>query len=160
MPFPAWSLDSLIKTLFTGENLLDEVIDNPPWPGAFEDEYRRITAANCLDKDYGNLRQSVQALQRYAESGDVPIARCRCVTLLSFRQQIKPLIELLLDDVEPELRLCAIEYLLVHESERFPELELQFQDEEDWQIRETLLLFRNSDKIPLFYYEMPREQAS
>ncbi|QDU14028.1 hypothetical protein CA11_18320 [Gimesia maris] len=157
MPIPAWSLESLISTLFTGEKLPGENSDNPPWPSSFEDEYRRITAANCLEKDFGHLKEAVDALQRFAEAGDVPEARMRCVALLGLRRTIKPLIEQLLKDVEPELRLYAIEYLLVHEPERFPELEEKFSEEEDWEIQETLELFRNGEPIPLFYYDMPKQ---
>ncbi|WP_417393645.1 HEAT repeat domain-containing protein [Gimesia sp.] len=157
MPIPAWSLESLITTLFTGEKLPGEYCENPPWPSGLDDEYRRITAANCLDEDYGHLTQAVDALLRFAESGDVPEARMRCVTLLGLRRQIKPLIQQLLGDVEPELRLYAIEYLLVHEPERFPELEEQFHNEEDWQIQETFAIFRQGEPIPLFYYDMPKQ---
>lgn len=157
MAAPAWSLETLIHTLFTGEKLPGETSDAPPWPLAWDDEYRRSMVISHIDQDYGELPQAIDALRRFAESGDVPEARIRCVELLGVKSQVIPLIEQLLEDEEPELRLYAIEYLLVNEPERFAELEQRFRDEEDFQIQDVLAIFKRGEPIPLYCYAMPEK---
>ena len=157
MPAPKRSLEELIHTLFTGEKLPGECCENPPWPLALDDEYRRITTAMTLDENYGDQPRAIEALQRFAETGDVPEARLYCLSLLGLRRQVKPLIEQLLEDEEPEVRLYAIEYLLVHEPERFAELDLRFRDDKDLHIQKVLAVFQKGEPIPLYQYDMPEE---
>lgn len=155
MAVPAWTLDELVVTLSSGVPLPGEPTDDPPWPKSFDDKYRRITAANCIARDFPDQSAAMDALREYATSGDNPDVRCRCVTLLENMGPIDGLVDRLAVDSEPELRVYALEYLLVNHPSRFPEIESMFQGDEDWQINETLDCFRSGKDIPLFYYEIP-----
>ncbi|MBR9803159.1 hypothetical protein GYB59_16360 [bacterium] len=57
------------------------------------------------------------------------------------------------------MRLYALEYILVNHPSRFPKLESLFENEQDWQINETLDCFRSGKDIPLFQYEVPDNKA-
>ena len=155
MAAPAWKLEELTATLSSGVSLPGEPTGDPPWPKSFDDEYRRITAANCIARDFGNDTAALEVLREYATSGGNPDVRCRCVTLLGQMGAIDELVERLIGDPEPELRLYALEYTLVNHPSRFPELESAFRDDQDWQIKETLECFRGGNDIPLFQYEVP-----
>ncbi|MEQ9071491.1 MAG: hypothetical protein RLO18_32450, partial [Gimesia chilikensis] len=63
MAAPAWSLETLIHTLFTGEKLPGETSDAPPWPLAWDDEYRRSTVISHIDQYYGELPQAIDPQQ-------------------------------------------------------------------------------------------------
>lgn len=158
MAASAWKLKELTATLSFGVPLPWEPTGDPPWAQSFDDEYRRITAANCIARDFCNQSSALDALREYATSGDNPEVRCRCVTLLGQMGAIDELVNRLVADPEPELRLYALEYILVDQPSRFTELESVFQDDEDWQIKETLDCFRNGKDIPLFQYEMPNNK--
>lgn len=159
MAAAAWKLEELTATLSSGVPLPGEPTGDPPWPKSFDDEYRRITAANCIARDFGNETAALEALREYATSGDNPEVRCRCVTLLGQMGAIDELVERLTGDPEPELRLYALEYTLVNHPSRFAELQALFKDDQDWQIKETLDCFRLGKEIPLFQYEMPDNNA-
>ena len=155
MAASGWTLDELTATLSSGVRLLGEPTDDPPWPKSFDDEYRRITAADCIASEFGDQSAALEALRDYAAFGDTPEVQCRCVTLLGQMGAIDELVERLTGDPEPELRLYALEYILVNHPSRFAELESVFQGDQDWQIKETLACFRNCSEIPLYQYEVP-----
>ncbi|MFN0198531.1 MAG: HEAT repeat domain-containing protein [Planctomycetaceae bacterium] len=155
----AWTLRELIATLSTGVPLPGEPTGDPPWPKSFDDEYRRITAANCIAGDFADQSDAMNSLRQYALSGENPDVRCRCVTLLGQKGCIDELVDKLIDDPEPELRLYALEYILVNHPIRFAEVESRLHDDQDWFINETLESFRSGNEIPLYHYEMPDKNA-
>lgn len=150
-----WSLSELIATLSSGSRLPGEPTGDPPWPIYLDDEYRRITAANCIAEHFGHCTEAMNALREYASSGDNAEVRCRCVTLLGQLEAIGELVIQLLDDPEPELRLYAVEFILVNQPHRFDEIDSQLRDDADWQIRETLSCFRDGKERPLYQYDFP-----
>jgi len=159
MAAPAWKLEELTATLSSGVPLPGEAIDDPRWPKSFDDEYRRITAANCIARDFSNDTAALEALRDYATSGDNPDVRCRCLTLLGEMGAIDELLERLIGDPEPELRLYSLEFTLVNHPSRFAELESAFRDDQDWYIKEALECFRSGNDIPLFQYEPPDNKS-
>ncbi|QEG42252.1 hypothetical protein UC8_42860 [Roseimaritima ulvae] len=126
-----------------------------PWPTYLDDEYRRITAADGLSRDFSDNPLSIVALSAYAESGDVPEVRCRCLALLGALGSVDSLVDKLIDDPEPDIRCYALEYLLVNHPDRFHEIETCFAADLDSEINEILSCFRRGDPIPLYYYDMP-----
>ena len=151
----AWTIDELRATLLAGARLPGEPTGEPPWPRCMDDEYRRITAASCLASDYADDPECVGILHAYVTDGENQEVRCRCLTLLGEISPLGELIDQLLDDPEPEIRLYSLEYMLVNHPSRFPELESRFQEDQDWQINETLACFRAGTEIPLFHYHVP-----
>ena len=159
MPSPRY-LPELECTLRTGCRLPGEPTGKPPWPSYLDDEYRRITAANCLADHYRHRPEAVAALRNYTFDGSIPEVRIRCVTLLGRQGSIDDLIERLTSDIEPELRLFALEYLLTEMPTRISDLLPPYRQDQDWQVQETLSLYDRSDPIPCWYYEPPDDRLS
>ena len=130
----------------------------PPWPDYLDDEYRRITAATCLVDHYRNHPEAVAALHDYVANGSNPEVRIRCVILLGRLGSIEALVERLSSDVEPELRLFALEYLLTNLPTRIFDLLPDFRGDKDWQIQETLSAYDRDEPIPHWYYEPPDDR--
>ena len=159
MTAPTWKLEDLIATLSSGVRLPGEATDDPPWPKYLDDEYRRIHAASCIASDFPNQPGALGALREYASSGDMLDVRCRCVRLLGQMGPIDGLVERLTNDPEPELRLYALEYMIVNHPSRIVEIESLFHNDEDRWIKETLACLRSGKDIPLYQYEMPERSC-
>lgn len=64
----------------------------------------------------------------------------------------------LIHDAEPELRLYALEYMLVNHPSRIAEVESWFQADQGFQIRETIACFRSGKDIPLYHLRCQTEE--
>lgn len=151
-----WSINELCRTLADGSRLPGEATGESPWPECPKEEFRLITAVQCIAEYFLDNQRAMSAICHYALHGDLPEVRCHCLTVLErLNLADVDLVDELLDDEESEIRCYCLEYLLVHRPERFPELEAHFQDDQDWFISETLAAFRAENEIPLFYYKVP-----
>ena len=103
----------------------------------------RITAANCLAEHFADSEQARDGFRHDAIAGENVEVRCRCVTLLGLIGSISSLVRQAIDDRKAELRLYAVEYMLVNHTQNSP-MQKRLCQPCDWRIVETLDCFRTA----------------
>ena len=157
MPSP-WTIEELCDALASGKLLSNESPEDPPWPKYLDDEYRRITAAMNLALYFSYSPKAIDALSNYFLTGKNEEVRVTCVKELGKISKVAHLIPQLVNDPEPELRLYALEFILIECPEKLTEIAPCIRKDSSWEILETLECLDTNQPIPLFYYEMPANE--
>ena len=147
-----WTREQLCHTLRTGEPLPGDsefITSEEPYSWDYR---RRMLALTCLIQYFSSCRDTIELLREIVLNGDEGDIRLECLRELEALVSIDELIESLLHDSKPCLRIYAIEYLLANFPADFEELKPMLQADPDIRVHEILYCIRQGKPLPVFYY--------